>query len=457
MNRRNVLMLSYYCPPAASAGVFRTMRLVKYLPEFGWKPLVLTVRPEAIHHGRLDASLDRLIPAATVVQRTTVLRPYQSATGGIKALLRRSAGANSNTEPGGPPAPQPAQPDAQTTLFRRLVQTAASTRDLLLSTPDAQIAWMAPALTAALPLVKRFRPHVIYSTGPPHSTHLIAIVLKDLTGLPVVTDFRDPWARTEWESEVKGGIRQKVQDYLENLCVRQSSRVILNTSNLRDEFRCFYDAALHPKFRVIPNGYDPEILPEVESLVVDSRPGGNGRSIHLCHPGTVYGRRNLHALLATIRHLTATGYSVNFEQIGDTDRTDEYMRYIRENRLDDCVHLRGRLSHAETVRRMAASDVLVIIQPGTGIQVPGKLFEMLPFRKPIVALTGEGATANIIREYDLGVAVESAHSETIAAAIIDVAKGQSGGSRVAAWEEALRSFDGRRLTGTFAGILDELV
>src|ERR1700689_3090125 len=38
----NVLVIAYYFPPMGLSGVQRTLKFVKYLPEFGWRPIVLT-------------------------------------------------------------------------------------------------------------------------------------------------------------------------------------------------------------------------------------------------------------------------------------------------------------------------------------------------------------------------------------------------------------------------------
>ncbi|HCA81767.1 MAG TPA: glycosyl transferase, partial [Bacteroidetes bacterium] len=41
---KKVLIVSYYFPPSGGPGVQRVLKFVKYLPEFGWQPHVLTVQ-----------------------------------------------------------------------------------------------------------------------------------------------------------------------------------------------------------------------------------------------------------------------------------------------------------------------------------------------------------------------------------------------------------------------------
>ena len=41
---KNVLIISYYWPPSGGPGVQRVLKFCKYLPNFGWNPIVLTVK-----------------------------------------------------------------------------------------------------------------------------------------------------------------------------------------------------------------------------------------------------------------------------------------------------------------------------------------------------------------------------------------------------------------------------
>jgi glycosyltransferase involved in cell wall biosynthesis len=456
MSNRSVLMLSYPFPPAASAAVFRTLRFVKYLPEFGWKPLVLTPRIDAVIPITLDRSLDSLTPAG-IVERTGVLRPLVSARRTLSALLsigrheRISTSALSgSTALSQGDSIQPAKRGAKS--LRSLVETL----ERWAATPDRHIGWLLPAVTAALPLVRRYRPQVIYSSGPPHSTHLIAVMLKWITGLPVVTDFRDPWARPEWKDDRAASSRGTIDRALERLCVRRSDRVILNTDRLCAEFRHAYEPALHDKFLVIPNGYDPDLLVRITELVRHAGIAPRNGEIRLCHAGSLYGQRDLRPVAAAVGRLSAAGHNVTLEQIGEVGQRSELMHFLRENSFEHCVELRDTMPHNETLQRLAAADVLVIIQPGTTIQVPAKLFEMLMFHKPIVAVAEAGATADIIDGFGLGATAAPSDTEAIAAAVLRATNANSDRGTGGRWQDAIDAFDGRELTRRLAVAFDEI-
>ena len=39
---KRVLIITYYWPPSGGAGVQRWLKFAKYLPEFGWQPVIYT-------------------------------------------------------------------------------------------------------------------------------------------------------------------------------------------------------------------------------------------------------------------------------------------------------------------------------------------------------------------------------------------------------------------------------
>ena len=177
---------------------------------------------------------------------------------------------------------------------------------------------------------------------------------------------------------------------------------------------------------MLSNGYDPEITSRIHGLVAkNSRLHTNG-TVRVCHAGSVYGERDLRLLVRAVGELAQSGREVSLEQIGGTNHQPEIVQYLRANHLQEHIMLQGRLPHDQTLEHMAAADVLAVIQPGTSVQVPAKLFELLLFRKPILALTGQAQTADIVRTFDLGVVADPDDSQVIAAAILNAANGRSG-------------------------------
>jgi glycosyltransferase involved in cell wall biosynthesis len=440
LKEQTVLFLSYAFPPLASSGTFRVARFAKYLPEFGWRPVVVSARPSHAIYNEVDPSLARLIPPDIVVSGTAVLRPLVAARKWSRQLFPRPsangiAAAPRRIAPGG-----------------RAARPLHDLLQVLLATPDRHVGWILPAVSASLPLIRRHRPRVIFSSGPPHSAHLAAIILKQLSGLPVVCDLRDPWARNPWDA-TGSLLQQRAQSLLERLCVRQADTVILNTENACREFVSCYAGQNHGEFTVIPNGYDPALTPSLQYVSGCQASSGPGGRLRLCHCGSVYGNRSLLPLAKAAAKLKDTEHRFELRQVGPVAADGELRAYLDEHDLAQSILLDGEMPHDRALAKMAAANVLVVIQGGTGLQVPAKLFEMLPFRKPILALTGPGPTAEIVRNYDLGIVVDPDDHDAIATAVTRLAAGSLKVANECGAQRAFRDFDGRQLTGKLADVL----
>lgn len=450
-----VLMLAYHFPPAASAGVFRTLRFVKYLPSCGWEPLVLSTS-SAASGARHDPSLSSQLPDGVIVERTETWRPEELAATALKKWLGRSnhgsaATGNGRIESGRGSAPTCAQRRALLSTWMR------NAWDLAFMTPDLGAWWFGPAVRAALRMVRRHKPDVTYSTGPPHSTHLVALAVKRLTDRPWLVDLRDPWARRPWGAKEQNPWGQRFARQFERICVEGADRVVLNTEPLCDEFRNYYRDERPEKFAVVSNGYDPEMQPAVERLVAEAAQQRDDAIVRLCHPGSLYRRRDPRPLVEAVASLVRTGTPVTLEQIGHCDERFGLPNLVRRLGLEDCVHLQPAVAHEEALKRMAAADVLVVVQPGTDLQVPGKLFEMLPFGKPILAVADAGATADLIERFHLGAVAAKNDCRTIAAAIRRIVERRDEFCAGRRREDALAAFDGRRLTEELAALLGRCV
>ena len=69
-----VLVIAYYFPPLGLSGVQRTLKFVKYLPQFGWQPIVLTVTPTG-YFAQDPTLLDELDGLNIEIIRTGSLDP----------------------------------------------------------------------------------------------------------------------------------------------------------------------------------------------------------------------------------------------------------------------------------------------------------------------------------------------------------------------------------------------
>ncbi|MDA0658941.1 MAG: glycosyltransferase [Planctomycetota bacterium] len=444
---RRLLLISHPFPPRVQPGGFRSLRFLRYLPKMGWDTQVLTMKHTSA--GRpipIDEKLLQMVPHSTHVEQTGAWRPYSYLVQAIKR--RRSSPTASQDSHSG---------TASVHNSSRWKQRFDHLRNLILATPDSEIGWIFPAISRGLTMIRRFRPHVMMVTTPPHSAQLVGYFLKQLTGIPLVLDFRDPWSRAPWQSS-DSWARRFTNRTLESLCVHSANHILLNTTQLRDDFRAYYSRIPGPRFTTLMNGYDPDLKDVIDGLTATCRENNIDRTWRLVHAGGLYGQRNPDGLFAAIRTLNDEGISVSFEHYGTIP--DESLVYdsIRRHQVESFVTLSRPLPHRTMLERLALSDGILILQPDTHLQVPSKLFESMLFNKPLLGLCGPGATREIMETYGLGAVAMANNPGEIKCAIrslIEAPSNMPAESRRQA--DALHDFHARSLTQQLHEALSRLL
>ncbi|MCK4996012.1 MAG: glycosyltransferase, partial [Thermoplasmatales archaeon] len=218
---KKVLMISYSFPPIAGGGVFRTLKFVKFLPNFGYDSVVLSVKKSKFKD--FDETLLNAIPSTTNVYRAK----------NIESKIYRYAGSFFH-------------------INYKWYQI-----------PDVFITWLPFALNKAKYIVKKEKPSVIYSTSPPATSHIIAMLLKKKTKLPWVADFRDPWT-DNFIIKYPTKFHRKLEEKLEKKVLKLADKVILNTESNKDALLKKYPDINKEKFIVITNGYDLDDFENIE-------------------------------------------------------------------------------------------------------------------------------------------------------------------------------------------------
>jgi hypothetical protein len=244
--------------------------------------------------------------------------------------------------------------------------------------------WSYPASRAAREFV-RAHPgaHVtLFSTSPPLGPHLAAWQLARSEGLPWIADFRDPFP------DGCGGnaiplLQKQAYRWLERSIARKAGAVIANTDGALVQWRRKFPS-LSGKIRLIWNGFDSE-------KHIGPLPVSSGACRALSHVGELYGGRNATPILESIARLLAAGRlpagSVRVRLIGPADAgalpNDEFLARARAEGWLDLVN--ERIPQSEALQIARSSDGLLLLQPQSTSQVPGKLFEYLQIGRPILA------------------------------------------------------------------------
>jgi len=322
---------------------------------------------------------------------------------------------------------------------------------LIQETPDKHYSWAKKAAVQGTKLALKHHAQVVFSSGPPHSTHLAALAVSKQAKIPLIVDFRDPWGRKPWKNH-DNPLRDRVLPWYENKVVRHASQVILNTDTSLEDFRKHYPNQLE-KFSCIPNGLDSHLIEQVAALQKSS--ALNSRPVFI-HPGNLYGHRDPVPMIKAIAKLKEQGVEVQFRQIGSIDPHYMADELVKDLGLQALVSIEPPMPHQQVLQAMRDSDALVIIQPDAPFMVPAKVFEMMAFDQPILSVSDSPCTESIVQRAG-GACAASRDVEGIASAIEKILAMLSSPRLQILRGEARDAFDANRLTCQLADRFDKAI
>ena len=410
MSGVRTLVVAYDFPPHAAIGTQRTLRFVRHIDAEGWPVAVLTGDPARFRKGTpVDHALLHRVPASVDVTRTTVLRPIDA----FSTLVRGRSSSASKPQPTANDGPRvPAVTAARPSALRAIKQWI----DVVSTIPDAEVGWLIPTVVRGVRFARRWRPEVIYSSAPPWTGHLVAGAVATLTGRPWVADFRDPWARAPWRSARAHPLANSAAARLERWAVARAAAIIFTTEAVREEFATRYGEPLSAKFSVIPNGCDASMF--------DGIPDEQPEPFVLLHAGSLYGGRDPQPLFRAIASAIESGRIdrrafrlrlLGAVALGDTNLE----RAATALGLGDVIELLPRADHRASLHAMKAASALLLLQQGTTMSVPAKLYEYLAAGKRIFAICEEGETAALVRASGAGVVAPPSDARSLEDALVE--------------------------------------
>ncbi len=428
---RRVLFISYSFPPSTEMGAYSCAQIARYLPLYGWEPVVLTVREKHIDDIYLGRNDEGRVNDPDLVIRTYKL-PHPSD------IYRRFKSR--------PPAGKPPQDSDRKAVSppngAKDKSALRASRDLLHSlscVPDKYNGWLIPAVAAGLRAIKQTRAVLICSSAPYFNAE------------------RRP-----------DKICFKINRALERMTISRADAVVCVTEEHAALMRAAYDQMPASKFAVVMNGFDGL---EWQEFIESIPPGDPGegyaadapRKFRITYAGNLYMNRDPAPLFRALRTLIECGEivrdEVSVELIGSCESSEGrgMADIVSEAGIEGCVEMTGMLSHSETLRRLLQSDLLLLLAEGLVIQIPGKTFEYLKTRRPILALTCEGAVATLLRRTGGAWVVSPDDQQGVINAVRECYRLWKCGLPGPAPDPLIvESFDRRRTTARIAELLDFL-
>ncbi|NIF04493.1 glycosyltransferase family 4 protein [Chryseobacterium sp. Tr-659] len=383
MEQKKILIITYYWPPAGGPGVQRWLKFAKYLPDFGWKPIIYT--PENPSYPLLDESLMKDVPENIEIVRTKIWEPYQLAEKLNKSNKKFKAG----------------QFDVgknQSWKSRLSIWVRGN-----FFIPDARVFWAKPSIQFLEKYLKENKIDTIVTSGPPHSLHLIGLGLKDkLPDLKWIADFRDPWTEISYYKHLKlTKSSDKKHRQLESAVFKTADITLATSYTDAENFRKAGANAV-----CITNGFDETDAGEKTAIQKDELT--HKGQFTLSYIGVLEQLRNPENLWKVLDELVKENkefskhFSLKF--VGRID--DKILQLIENSSLKNHILNLGYLSHGRAVEEMQNSQLLLITnfpnESSKGI-IPGKIFEYLASGKQILSFgPDEADVAKILTETQAG-------------------------------------------------------
>lgn len=380
---KKVLIISYYWPPSGGGGVMRWLKMSKYLPELGWKPVIYT--PENPDASVTDESLLHEIHPETEIIKTPVWEPYN--------LFRRLTGKKRDEKFKAGYISEAAQGNWKNKL-------AVFIRGNFLI-PDPRKFWVKPSVKFLTNYLNENPVDLIVSTGPPHSMHLIALGLKKKIDTLWIADFRDPWTGIDFYDKLKlTGPAHKKHRKLELKVLQGADRVVTVSPQWAQDLSKISGRNVE----VVQNGFDPE-----DFINIDEQPYNE---FYITHLGALNRDRNPSLFWEVLGKIADENPDfrnrLRIHLIGQTD--SNVIADIKNNGLSANLILTGHLPHKQGLTELSKSQVLLLPVnnvPGASAILTGKMYEYLAVKRPILAICPEDSVlAQILKETDAGTSAD---------------------------------------------------
>jgi glycosyltransferase involved in cell wall biosynthesis len=356
---KKVLIFTYYWPPAGGVAVQRFLKFSKFLPEFGWEPIIVTVNNGSYPY--YDESLLKEVSPDLKVYRTKTFEPFE-----LYNLLRGQKGKTMPLVTVGA--------SKSKTFFQQLTEYIRANFFI----PDARKGWVPYAVKQAEEILKTEKIDAIITTGPPHSAHLIGLQLKEKYGVKWIADLRDPWTGIVYNEMLPRTESTRKKDLgLETSVLKTADCTVVISPGMKEQFE---DRA--KKIAVIFNGYD-----EANFLSNTGDAIKRAESFTIRYIGNLMASQNTINLWKAIAELRKTvNANIRLEFTGRVDA--EIQNSITEAGLNDITTYSAFTDHQTAINLTRGASLLLFAifnLPNSKLVITGKIFEYLASCSEIIS------------------------------------------------------------------------
>ena len=372
MPAKKVLIIAYYFPPLGMGGVQRAAKFVKYLPQFGWQPVVLTVKE--VEYLSYDTSLMEEIPENVKIHSAGSMDPLRILFL-VKKLFKRKKQGKSGSHTQG--------------------------KSKLLSWflfPDSKIGWLPWALAKGFYLCKKEKIDLIFSTSPPITSHLTACLLSLLTRIRWVSDYRDLWGGYQYE-HLPSPLHRLLRNKTHKMLLKKADGVVAVNEMISQKLGNIRNRKDNPL--TIFNGFDQE------DFQPDAKPQFD--IFRIVYLGTFSSDCNPSPFFTALSDLFKAGLipksKIKFLHLGLSMGFDMENLLLKHD-LNDVFEEKGYVPHKQAVKLLQSAHLfLLTIAPSKQREfiTTSKIFEYMEAKRPILAVVPPtGSAAQLVNRLNAG-------------------------------------------------------
>lgn len=348
---KNLLFIAYHFPPSLDSGSFRPFKMAKYLKKNGnWNPIVLTIDPKFEEERTYDFNYEKEVVDSFELHKVNSLIPLSTSD----------------------------------ELYKQLFYEVQF--------PERQVGALRHFLLKSLEVINNQKIDAIFCTCPPFSMGLVGVLLKEITGIPLVIDFRDGWIKgNELFNKIRSQEGFMINSYFEKMLVEKSDVFI----TVEDALGETITKGLNKKHITITNGFDLQDFGEInEEYQIENN------EIELVWCGRIYSKYEpyLLKLCDAIKSLNDNrDYKVNFTILGDIFQNKNFENELK---MYGFINYIGRVSNEEAIKYCKNAHINVVIDL-LSTSIGSKVYNLLPANRPIFMLCNfeNKFSKNLLNDY----------------------------------------------------------
>ena len=352
---KKVLIIAYDFPP--NAGGFRMCGLAKYLPKFGWEPIILTITSAEKPNTQFRVIQTPYYDVIGSWKKRFGLKPEE----GVKKQFGITTHKNKKS----------------------LMDSIIIFLSEIIAYPDMQKGWQSFAVKAGSELLQNEDIDAMISSSPPVTSHLIAEELKIKHKIPWVADFRDLW--TQNHDYHYGHLRKFFDRRLELKTLLPADALVTVSQPWTEKLSVLHRGKAT---YTITNGFDPEEMSKGQINLTSK--------FTITYTGSILMRgQDPSKLFAALMDLIHDGLiEPNEVEVRFYGREVDWLAgEIEEYGLSSIAWYYGKVPRETSFGKQRESQLLLLLnwedEREKGVY-PLKIFEYLGAQRPVLATGGFG-------------------------------------------------------------------